>query len=344
MWKEQHYTLLLKYWEGQASEKEKLQVQDWRQQDPAHHTVLEELEAFHHSILLDQTTYDKSKGLHLLRSKIEVAENKAAQLEVETPYTAWQPALKHFLAIAASLVLVLGTLIALYLIPPAHAKREAGQASVIRKETGRGQRSKLLFPDGSVVYLNAESSIAYSSDYFVNDRTVHLQGEAYFEITPDSAKPFRVHTSGLTTEVLGTSFNIHAYQNSRSARVSVVTGEVSVQDSTRELRQLSPNQQLTYDFTQKSFSTEEVSASETANWTKGEMAFRNVPLCQIAADMERWYDVRIVVQDKALTDCRFTATFDNLSLKEALYLLSKTTNLTYIQHGRTITLQGSSCQ
>lgn len=354
MWREEQYDLLLRCWQGQATDEEKNLVQEWLRQSPENYAIKEELEAYFQNILLDQSTYTvQGRGMRLLQHKIDAWETKQPEQPLPTPEPAEALVLSlkrpHFMAVAASLALLLCMATFFYLdynrwSGTRQSMAEAAEPHMIRKQTGRGQRSKLFFPDGSVVYLNAESSIAYSDDYFVQDRTVYLEGEAFFEVEPDSTKPFKVYTRDLITRVLGTSFNIHAYGQNSASQVTVATGKVSVQDSTRELQQLTPGMQLTYDQKTRKHSITNVPAAEAAGWTQGEMVFRNMPLHQIAAELERWYDVRIEIGDKALRECRFTATFDNLSLKDAIYLLSITTTLTYEQHGRVIMLHGTSCK
>ncbi|GAB3823564.1 FecR family protein [Pontibacter rugosus] len=348
MLREEHYNILIRYWQNQATEQEKLKLQEWLQQSAENNNIQEELEAYFHSVKLDQSTYQPTaRGLNLLNQKIDLWQEEQLTSEPQLPRSP-QFYTSHWWAVAASLMLLLcaGAFVYLDYSDWQTANKQLAQqtATIIKKENGKGQRSKLFFPDGSVVYLNAESSISYSDAYFVEDRTVYLEGEAFFEVVPDSTKPFKVHTAGITTAVLGTSFNIHAYKSTGTAQVTVATGKVSVQDSTHELQKLRPNQQLTYHLTTGTHTTAEVPASEATAWTKGEMVFRNMPLHQIAEELERWYDVQIEIKDQALHNCRFTATFDNVSLKDALHLLGITTNLTYKQHGRAITLHGTSCK
>ncbi|QCR24691.1 FecR family protein [Pontibacter sp. SGAir0037] len=343
MWKEEHFDLLLRYLQKNASEQETEEVEIWLKRNPENLEILEELEAHYQSVLLDQETYDvQEKGLGLLQKKLDLLEgqhqeHQSRQTPIQSVFS-WRMA-----AVAAFMLLLISVGIFFYVYTSVE-KQTASFAS-ITKQTGKGQRSRLILPDGSTVYLNSESSLTYSSNYYETERTVYLQGEAFFEVIPDSEKPFRVETASFTTQVLGTSFNVQAYPHYTTTSVAVATGKVKVLDNTeQELVKLVPGQQLSYDHATHAYATETITPEEVISWTKGQLIFKNTPLDELISELERWYDISIELQNQELSNCRFTATFDNLTLNESLYLLSITTNLNYTQHGRTITISGKSCQ
>lgn len=360
MWKEENFERLLRYWHGKSSPKEEFEVRQWLASEPENEALFEALKDYFETIRLEETTYDVSdNGYKRLSDKITDWE-ESVRVEADSvsvtkdategviAFVRRKVSYKKVLASAAVLIgLVFGGLYVWQI--GTHA---SGQSNIawVKKETGRKQQEKVTLPDGSMVYLNVESRIKYDADSFTQERTIYLEGEAFFEVTPDRKRPFRVKTPTVTTQVLGTSFNVQAYSNPNghkyeSTYVTVATGKVRVVDSLQaELGQLLPGDELIYDKTSHSVKARKVDLSTIRSWQNKRLIFRDTPIAEIAAQLERWYDVSIVIDNPALYSCHFTATFNQLTLQETLELLSITTNLTYQQNGKTITLRGNACQ
>jgi transmembrane sensor len=129
--------------------------------------------------------------------------------------------------IAASLVLV-ASLSLLWISNFQKPPVEETVASTVLKENPRGRKSIVQLPDGSMVRLNSESRITYPEHFAHHERVVHLVGEAFFEVTEDKESPFSVVTGNINTTVLGTSFNIQAWQDDSTINISLAEGKVSV--------------------------------------------------------------------------------------------------------------------
>ncbi|SHF86319.1 FecR family protein [Pedobacter caeni] len=158
----------------------------------------------------------------------------------------------------------------------------------------RGQRSRIVLPDSSAVYLGAGSRITFPEQFETNSREIALEGEAFFEVTQDPKKPFIVHTGKVQTRVLGTSFKIDAFSN-RPLTVAVATGKVRVDDYTgqksKSLAILTPGQKITYD--QGMVKTVATEIEEISGWKAARLVFHNQSLKEITTELERWYNVEI---------------------------------------------------
>ncbi|RAV30390.1 FecR family protein [Sinomicrobium soli] len=184
-----------------------------------------------------------------------------------------------------------------------------------------GEKYTVTLEDGSVIKLNAGSTLSFPEKFSGPVRRVELTGEAFFEVTPDPERPFIILAQGLRTTVLGTSFNIQAYPERKSVEVTVATGKVRVSNDTADKPAtphfLTPDQQAVYDKTTGNVRTRTVSTSEITGWTRGILQFDDTPLQEVVPVLERWYGVSISL-DKALEQCHISATFENAGLEVVL--------------------------
>lgn len=211
--------------------------------------------------------------------------------------------------IAASLVLFVG--VALYY------NLSVGE-KYMEEIAMRGEKKEITLEDGTMVYLNAESSIQYPQ-HFSGVREVVLKGEAFFEVTKDPERPFIVKSGDVETRVLGTSFNINAYSG-KHVRVSVNTGKVQVTDTRPEGEKvfLEKNQQALF---RQETGKPEVSGTDAEKyraWTDNVMVMENNTLKEVADMLERWYDVEIVFVDKDLENKTITGKYTTNDIREVL--------------------------
>ena len=186
----------------------------------------------------------------------------------------------------------------------------------------RGSVSDLLLPDGSVIYLNADSEIKYSVE---GKREVFLNGEAWFDVAKDPKSPFLVHTSAYDIYVTGTRFNIKAYDSDNDVITTLEEGEVHLQ-STENFRLekdiiLRPGQQAFLDKGAKTISVKSVNTEWYSSWKENKLIFINTSLKELEIMLERKYGIDIEVKDKDLLDLHFDGTLKNESIIEVLDIL-----------------------
>lgn len=213
--------------------------------------------------------------------------------------------------------------------------QEVAQTEKIVKSNPRGQKMLISLEDGSTVKLNAESSIAYSTD-FRNSREIELDGEAFFEVKKDPDHPFVVKTHGLTTRVLGTSFNVRSYQDENESSVVVETGKVSVTTpySTGEAF-LSPGQMITSNDLGLSAISEVANLSYFLGWKDNVLTFENADFDKIEKELSRWFNVEFEYEKKPVIKA-FNGEFKNQSLEIILDGIQFSTDLQYRINNRKV--------
>lgn len=183
-------------------------------------------------------------------------------------------------------------------------------------QTSKAEQSKVRLPDGSIVYLNAQSSLKYPSSFAKKARReVELTGEGFFQVTNDKTRPFLVKTKHQNVEVLGTEFNISSYPEDAATKTTLLEGSVKLATAGGVNNvKLTPGQQAT--LVSDKFKIAEVSASQVASWKDGYFMFDHENLDQIMKKLSRWYDVEIVFEDAELKERTFFGTiskFENVS-------------------------------
>ena len=166
---------------------------------------------------------------------------------------------------------------------------------LITKQNPKGQKSRIILPDSSIVFLNADSKLSYWQD-FAKGREVELVGEAFFEVRSDSLNPFVVNSPRLTSTALGTSFNISAYPAHPVESVTLATGKILVASSSAaQSVLLNPGEGTIYREKSEKLTKTFIDADLSALWTKGILHFDKVPWSEVILLLERWYGVNIRV-------------------------------------------------
>lgn len=190
--------------------------------------------------------------------------------------------------------------------------------------------------DGSVVHLNAASELEIPANFGINSREVWLKGEAYFDVTHDKNRVFTVHTEKANISVLGTSFDIRAYEEEETV-ATLVEGSVEI-SSGKAKNQLKPGEQARLT-NQGKILVEQVNVYPFIAWKTGRLVFENQPLEKIMKELQRWYDFEIIYATPEIKDLHFT--FDLLKyndISKVLAFMEKTEKVSFTQQGRSVIL------
>jgi transmembrane sensor len=181
--------------------------------------------------------------------------------------------------------------------------------------TPKGGQYKVQLPDGSLVWLNATSSLKYPTAFKGTERNVELNGEGYFEITKDKTKPFKVKLAdGSEVKVLGTHFNVMAYEDEKSKDVTLLEGSVEITKSNNE-QNLTPGQQGRI-ISSKIILVSSADTDQVTGWKNGQFIFHDADIQSIMRQVARWYNVD--VKYETTNTQHFNAT---ISRKEAVLRL-----------------------
>lgn len=191
-------------------------------------------------------------------------------------------------------------------------------------ETAYGEKSKLILADGTVVWLNAGSSLQYAGNFNSKNREVFLTGEAYFEVTKQSdGTPFVVKTDQYSVLVKGTKFNVSSYPEDLSAKTTLLEGSIDILYKGRHIP-VAPGELLSLDKQNGSFSRQKVQASQYKSWTEGRVEYDKITLNELAVRLSRKYDVQIHLGDDLEKDMAFRVSLRNEeTVGDVLHALSE---------------------
>ncbi|HZX75026.1 MAG TPA: FecR domain-containing protein [Cyclobacteriaceae bacterium] len=212
----------------------------------------------------------------------------------------------------------------------------------------RGQMSVTTLADGTKVWLKADSKLTYAND-FVNHETreVFLDGEAFFEVAHDASKPFIVHTSEINIKVLGTSFNVKSYSNEKKIETTLLEGKVRINragetgDETSLV--LKPNQKAVFERETKMMDVEQVQAEKTISWRDERLVFEDADYEDVFTELERWYDVKIIVEATTDPHCKLNANIGRETLEEVLNLIMTSDRVSYTISDKEVHIKGTLC-
>jgi len=188
-----------------------------------------------------------------------------------------------------------------------------------------GMRSHVVLPDGTDLWLNADSKIKYGIPFIRENRQVELTGEAFLKVTKNGKAPFVVNAGAASVKVLGTRFNVKAYPEEEQIEIALSEGSVEFSGTTVEGKKaeatLIPNDFLVLDKQTGNVRLENRDLGKYISWYQNILIFDDTPMPEVAVTLERWYGVKVIVADPEINKYRFTTTFENESLFRVLELL-----------------------
>ena len=257
---------------------------------------------------------------------------------------------KKYVLFSVAAFIILATA-AVYVFTQNRKSESVAGQSVSSVATKNGNRTKILLPDGSQVWLNAGSNLDYNNSVFNKDlREVFLNGEAYFDVTKDAEKPFIIHTKKMDIKVIGTAFNVRSYSDEKIAEASLIRGtiEVTLKDRKDQKIILKPNEKIsvaneepeeivlktgqkiavkTDAASVPQIVVKDLKANPINNiipelaWTQNRLYFEDESLEDIGPIMERWFGKEIEIQNDKLKKIRYTGNFENESVEDVLSYL-----------------------
>jgi len=201
--------------------------------------------------------------------------------------------------------------------------------------TPKGGEYEVVLPDGTKVWLNAASSLSYPIAFKGHDRQVKLTGEAYFEVAKNKDKPFYVNISNVQVRVLGTHFNIEAYNEDEEIKTTLLEGAVQVTKN-KTHSTLAPGQQAVITRNSNSIVVSSADIDDAMAWKNGYFIFDHDNIQGIMKKVSRWYDVDVAYQGN-FNDLKFGGTFyRSKNIEELLQHLESVGNIHFIIKGRRI--------
>lgn len=206
-------------------------------------------------------------------------------------------------------------------------------------EVPKGGEYELILPDGTHVWINADSKLSFPSVFDSLKREVLLSGEAYFAVKKDKARPFIVKTDNVEIEVLGTEFNVRAYPDLNEIATTLCEGSVSMTDGIHGLI-LKPSYQAIYSKTDHSMISRKVDTRLYTGWKDGLFIFENETLEDIMTTLSRWYNINVFFINERIKTFHFTGDLKRYGdFKQTLEMIEKTTSIHFVINGNNILVE-----
>lgn len=310
------------------SEDEQTQLQEWLNQDVANQQFFNELQNLWNQIQTKAAGYNPNVDFYWKKFQTYIHQDsiqtKPEKVKKIVPRWASGQVLRRFAAAIGLLLVVSGTGY-LFFESNHHAKHEA-IAQTYSTITGK---SKFILPDGSEVWLNANSELEYTNLH-ADVREVTLKGEAFFHVQHDR-KPFIVKTNDIAVKVHGTQFNVSAYDDDDKSVVSLYEGSVSmhVLGDDKPDHYLKPGEEGSLDKKSKTISVEEGDVEFAMMWTKDRVKLENKNLHEVCRYLSKWYNVKIEIDPALSDDQSYTFTLYDQSLEDIVRIMASISSIHY---------------
>lgn len=312
------YKILKKFVSGKYSLGEFIQIRRWFG-DRKREDELKEAIREHWNEFSAESFKEKDLSLVLENIKHKIANKKPSP-------TTGSKLLNLYMRIAAVLIL---PLLLYNVYTTFFSAQNPETATNIEIFSPHGARTHFELPDGTQGWLNSGSQLQYGTDILKN-RKVRLIGEAWFEVAKMDNKTFVVSTPALEVQVLGTKFNVAAFDDEKVTDVVLKEGKVKVNGYKGQFAvELKPDEKFTFDQELQTGTVQNVNADQFSAWKDGILVFRNEPLSEVLKRVGRWYNVDFKLNDKELANFRYRATFKEEQVEEVIRLISLTAPIKY---------------
>lgn len=288
--KDYYISLIYKELKNELSDTEVQELSDFCKSSADNRALRDEIQL---SWMLSQTAptsphidIDTEADLQVVKNKLQQTTNQAQARVV--------PMWKRLARVAAILLPLIFAAIYFFRTPNTVQYTQIQATDAIKE---------VILKDGSSIWLKPNSSISFANDFNDTHRTLQLSGEAFFEVAKDPNKTFRIHIDDLEISVLGTSFNVKGYTNTKpQLSLSVVSGRVKIKSSQDSLI-LAKDDRVVFDQNSQSFSTSKLNNKNEMAWRTGRFVYKNEALSTVIAQLEDLYATSIQLQNTAIEDC-----------------------------------------
>ncbi|MGD8781997.1 MAG: FecR family protein [Ignavibacteria bacterium] len=325
-----NWGIIAKYLSNECTADEKIQVENWINESSENKKSFELLKK-----VWQKEQHEKEIDLEKLWSKVELEagiKNNESNNDIS-----FFNKIPNFLKYAAAIMIIISSA---YLVTRNLFTNESPQIQLITHIVPNGEKSELLLSDGSKVFLDSGSKLVYPEIFEKDKREVQLSGEAYFDVESNKEAPFIITTNTSQITVLGTEFNVSAWETQNKVVVTVNEGLVRFNSLT------APENKSVKIAAGETSSTIGKNAPQTpqaidktnfVDWKNNEAKFNGVALKEILFTIERWYDLNIKVNNRNLLNEKLTIHIKENTAKEILDLISLLINTDYVKNENNIT-------
>lgn len=323
--------LIARYLHGEATPEEAIALHEWQEQ-PANQRHFEKLQNAWNSTYPSRTPrrVDPNRAWSKMTS---VTDRAVIPIKDDEKYSFKNRNI--WIGIAASFLLILGVSAIFYF---SQKDVTSPPISVTSTDTVR----QIVLPDNSQITMNRNSTLTYPKQFDSHQRTVQLDsGEAFFNVASDKSSPFVIHTAIADIKVIGTAFNVIVTED--GMEVSVDHGKVLVYTAT-DSTYLEAGLSARIQSGQSDFDTSSPADRNVWAYATHKFVFQNTPLNEVVSTIEKAQSCSIVLKNRAIGNCKLTATFESVSTDYILTLITEAMNLSVTKNDNTFTVEGEGCR
>lgn len=317
--------IILRQISGKASAEDIMLLDNWLKQDAENYKAYDVIYNFHQIASTEESLFipDKKQAWRNIEDRITIPQKRKI-------YT--------FLKYAAAAAIFFNVGIsANYLWNRKKVTEIANQFSTYIVPAG--QKSKIILPDGSKVWLNSGTTLRYSSNYNLDSREVTLDGEAFFEVAKDKSRKFSVYSNNTSVEVYGTAFNIKNYAGDKKLELTVKEGKVGLLENGNKISDLSKGDQLKLLKGSNTYELGKADIDIITAWKNNQLVFKSTDVNELVKYMERWYGVNITIENGKSVQKKYTFKVKTESLTELLHLINIMTPIHYTISGKDVRIR-----
>jgi ferric-dicitrate binding protein FerR (iron transport regulator) len=313
------YGLLAKFFSGNCNDEEKLLVTQWQKANAENEELFQKYAEIWENSKVENKDFNPNveSALHKVNQKLNVERSSTSN----TPFR-----IMYYTRRVAAVILIA----ACVWIGYQKMYKKPGNNPSGDFVSLQGEKKEVTLPDGSHVWLNSSSKLMVVSNFEGNERKVTLEGEAYFEVAKNPAKPFIINAGTSVTTVLGTAFNIRARQGEKTVSVIVAEGKVGfkcIELAAQTSAKLIAGDKAILNVESRQLELLKNDDPNFLAWKTGKLIFKNLPLKQVVAKLTDFYGRSIRVDDISKAEVPFTSTFDHKPLQDVITIMEMSLGL-----------------
>jgi ferric-dicitrate binding protein FerR (iron transport regulator) len=326
----EHYSLIIKFFAGEISDSELIQLRSWLELDPENRRIFDkENELWQEaSIQTKFENYKNDSAWLNISSKLGLGKNRVKSVTLLRK--------NNFrILIAAATVACLMAIggLSLWMVSRNSFHQMTAGSTIV--ETKEGEKARIMLSDSSEVILNSDSRVQYVGNYNLVDRRVKLSGEAFFDISTNPEKPFIVQLDNMSISATGTRFNVFSFENENRVETTLEEGAIQVSVKGKEPINVRSGQQVVYFVNTGEVQVLDVNTDTYTSWKENMLRFNDTPLEEAFRRIGRKYNVTFEVTNRDLLDLKYTATFIDETVEEVMQMLKTVSPITYKIYYRT---------
>jgi transmembrane sensor len=324
------YRLVAKYFTGNCTEAEKLQVENWRDTQASNLTAFNQYRAIWENA---------QKPADVFSPNVDQALDKVSQKLTDITGSEKRnksiSLITYTRRIAAAILVGTGIWLAYTIF---HNKQEPDMIVSVSNT----KRTEITLSDGTHIWMNTNTMLHYPETFKGKERKIYIEGEAYFDVAKNAKIPFVIETSQSIVRVVGTEFNLRARKNEKITIIAVNEGKVSFAGKAPKVQQpvyLLAGDKGTLQSDKQKLIAEKNQNSNFFSWKTGILVFNGTPLEKVASDLSDYFGTKIEVINKGKLQTPFTSTFDHKSMRDVLTILELSLGVKADTTGKTVVLK-----